>query len=97
MRKQRGLERKTGQIDLNKIPSVMDGEFDSDLSLVKKCEKCGSFNISMDNLGSYTCRDCKHQSKTATKVDYQKIVEKMVDDERKGIEEGLKRGETFGI
>lgn len=96
MKQQKGFDNLTGPIDPNKVPAVMDGEFEADLSIIRKCEKCGSFNISIDNTGEYHCRDCKQVSKSATKVDFQKMVQNMVEKDVQDIQLRMKRGETFG-
>ena len=93
----KGYERLTGEFEDRKIPSSLDGEFEPDYTHVNSCEKCGSLNISFDNTGQHECRECNHKSGSATKIDFQKLSEDMTKQERERIENGLRRGEQFGI
>jgi len=75
---------------------LLDGEFEPDLTSVGTCPKCGSFNINVDmSTNKVVCRDCGEKPDRATKVDFQKIMEKEREEEQNRIEESLKRGDVF--
>jgi hypothetical protein len=75
---------------------VIDGEMDSDISSIGTCQKCGSMNISIDlSTNKVECRDCKEKSDKSTKVDFQKMMEKVREEEQNKIDESIKRGDVF--
>jgi len=79
------------------IPNpLLDGEFEPDCTNVGTCPKCGSFNISTDMAtNKVVCRDCGESPDKASRVDFQKMMEKSLEEEQNRIQEALKRGYVF--
>jgi len=74
----------------------LDGELDVDCNSVYKCQKCGSFNISVDvTTNKMTCQECGDRPDKSTRVDFQKMMEKTKEEEESKIIDSLKRGDVF--
>jgi hypothetical protein len=70
-------------------------EEDLDCTKVRICE-CGSLNVSIDLATNKTiCRKCGKTTDTPNKIDFQKEIEKMQEDEDNKTEEAIKRGVIF--
>lgn len=75
---------------------LLDGENDIDLTSVIVCPKCGSFNVSVDmSTNKIVCLECGEKPEKATKVDFQKMMEKVREEEQERIIDSLKRGDVF--
>lgn len=82
--------------DFGVTEPVIDSQFESDLSGVRVCPKCGSLNISFDMSSNRTiCNDCKENTNKPNRIDFQKKMEQAREEEQKRIEEALRRGDTF--
>ncbi len=74
-----------------------DGEDDTDYSKIRVCESCGSMNVSVDMSTNETfCNDCKENSKEPHRVNFEKKMEDQIEQEKKSMEEAIKRGTQFG-
>ncbi|MFW6311092.1 MAG: hypothetical protein ACOC1K_02530 [Nanoarchaeota archaeon] len=81
----------------NGVPNPqLDGEFEQDFTGVRVCSDCGSFNISFDMSSNKTvCNDCKKSSDKPSKIDFEKKVNELREEDGKNIEDAINRGNTF--
>ena len=79
------------------IPNpLLDGEFEPDCTNVSTCSNCGSFNISIDmGTNKVICRECGEKADKASRVDFQKMMEKAREEEQNQIKDAIKRGDVF--
>lgn len=89
--------KKSFFLDQREVPTpFIDGENEPDCTNVGTCGNCGSFNISTDmSTNKIVCLDCGNKPDKATRVDFQKMMEKKREEEQENINQSLKRGDTF--
>jgi len=77
---------------------ILDGENGSNTSDIRSCHKCGSLNISLDmSTSQMVCRECGEKPNETTRLDFQKMMEKVQEEEQANIIDCIKRGDTFLI
>lgn len=89
---QKGLHTTHG------VPSpYFDQEFEPDHSKINSCPDCGSMNISMDmSTNKLECNECHGKGTEPKKVDFEKKMEKQLEEEKQKMLDAMKRGDTFG-
>jgi hypothetical protein len=77
---------------------IIDEDNTPDISRIRSCPKCGGVSLSFDIATNKTvCNNskCKESTNVPNRIDWNKQMDEMLENERKGIEEALKRGDTF--
>jgi len=79
------------------VPSpLLDGEMEPDSTNIHSCPKCGSLNISVDmSTNKIVCLDCGNKPEKSTRINFQKQMEKVKEEEQQSIENAIKRGDVF--
>jgi len=78
----------------NGVPNpIIDGEHEEDFTKVRSCPQCGSLNISFDMSTNKTeCNDCHGTTEKPNRVDFQKQIEDIHEEEMKKLEDAYKQG-----
>jgi hypothetical protein len=77
---------------------LLEGELQSDNSNITACPKCNSFNISLDMAtNKINCNDCKSAPEKPTKVNFEKQMTDLREQEMRDVEDRMKLGEQFFV
>lgn len=90
--------RHTGEININKIPAVMDDEYSSDNLSIRVCPDCGTANVSVDMMtNALFCNTCKKEFDVNKKFNFQKFAEDQRNKELELIQLSMRKGNKITV
>lgn len=90
--------KESGNKGTHGVPKpIFDGEFEPDFTKVRSCPECGSLNVSFDVSTNQTvCNECHKSTDKPTRIDFQREMDQIKEEDQERIDAALKRGNQFG-